>query len=366
MRRTVVTLLLGGDVMLGRGIDQILPHPGDPALRERYVNDARGYVALAEAASGPIPRPVDFAWPWGDALDVLADPATDVRIVNLETSITRSDQFAPGKAVHYRMSPANLACLTTGRPDACALANNHVLDFGERGLGETLDTLRAARLRLAGAGLDADQAGDPAAVTVEAGRVLVFSFGSGSSGIPAWWAATDRRAGVDFVPELSAETAARLAGRIRRHKRPGDVVVASVHWGSNWGYEIPEEQVRFAHALVNDGVDIVHGHSSHHPRPIEVYRDRLIVYGCGDLINDYEGIGGREEYRADLRLLYLATVDGTGALAGMRMVPMRSRRLRLRHASPEDTEWLHEVLNSVSGRFGVHIDTAADGLLARV
>lgn len=364
-RDGLLTLFLSGDVMLGRGIDQILPHPGDPALRERYMDDARDYVALAEAANGPIPRSAGFSWPWGDVLGVLADSAPDARIVNLETSVTRNDQFAPNKAVHYRMSPANLPCLVAPRPDVCALANNHVLDLGQHGLEETLDELADAGLQVAGAGLNAEQARQPAAVAVgRGGRVLVFSFGMASSGIPPWWVATDNRAGVDFVPELSEDSAAQITSRIRRHIRPGDIVVASVHWGSNWGYDIPDEQIRFAHALIDDGVDIVHGHSSHHPRPIEVYRDRLILYGCGDLINDYEGIGGYEEYRADLRLMYLVSVESTGALTGLRMVPMHTRRMRLHRASPENAEWLREVLDSVSGEFGVRIDATAHGMLA--
>src|SRR5215831_11172310 len=141
--------------MTGRGVDQILPHPGDPRLREAYVREATGYVALAEAVSGPIPRPVDPAWPWGDALAVLAEAAPDVRLINLETSITRSGEFAPGKQVHYRMNPANIGCLTVARPDVCALANNHVLDFGPSGLAETLDTLARAGLPAAGAGRNA-------------------------------------------------------------------------------------------------------------------------------------------------------------------------------------------------------------------
>ena len=143
-------MFLCGDVMTGRGVDQILPHPGDPRLRESYVREATGYVALAEAASGPIPRPVDPAWPWGDALTVLGDLAPDIRLINLETSITRSGDFAPGKQVHYRMNPANIGCLTVARPDVCALANNHVLDFGRGGLAETLDTLAGAGLPAAG------------------------------------------------------------------------------------------------------------------------------------------------------------------------------------------------------------------------
>ena len=95
----VVTVFACGDVMPGRGVDQILPHPGDPELREAYARDARAYVDLAEDAHGPIPRPVSFGWPWGDALRVLDEIAPDVRVINLETSITASRGFAPGKAI---------------------------------------------------------------------------------------------------------------------------------------------------------------------------------------------------------------------------------------------------------------------------
>jgi poly-gamma-glutamate capsule biosynthesis protein CapA/YwtB (metallophosphatase superfamily) len=97
-----VLLFACGDVMTGRGVDQILPHPGDPELREGYTRDARAYVRLAEQASGPIPRPVGFAWPWGDALEVLDAMAPDVRLVNLETAVTRVADFAPGIADRVR------------------------------------------------------------------------------------------------------------------------------------------------------------------------------------------------------------------------------------------------------------------------
>jgi poly-gamma-glutamate capsule biosynthesis protein CapA/YwtB (metallophosphatase superfamily) len=366
VRDRLVTLFLCGDVMLGRGVDQILPHRGDPALREAYIRDARTYVELAEAANGPIPRPVDFSWPWGDALRALDEAACDVRVVNLETSITRSDQFAPGKAVHYRMHPANLPCLAAARPDVCVLANNHVLDFGERGLAETLDTLSGAGLRAAGAGRDLTEARRPAAVAVEGGgRVLVCSLGMASSGIPAAWAATDDGVGVDFVGEPSDATAAEVAERVRQGKRAGDVVVVSIHWGSNWGYDVSEAQIRFAHRLIDGGVDVVHGHSSHHPRPVEVYRDKLVLYGCGDFIDDYEGITGYEAYRDDLRLLYLVSLDAaTGKLVGLRMVAMQARRLRLRHASSKDSAWLCSVLDRVSRGFGCRVSLEPDGVLA--
>ncbi|MCK8433147.1 CapA family protein [Streptomyces sp. D2-8] len=356
----VVTLFLCGDVMLGRGVDQILAHPGDPALREAYVEDARSYVRMAESVHGPVPVPVDASWPWGEALRVLDEAAPDARIVNLETSVTRDGTFAPGKEVHYRMHPANLPALTVARPDVSVLANNHVLDFGRPGLLETLDALARAGLPTAGAGRDADEAYAPAAIPLPGGRRLrVFALGARSSGVPSGWAATADRPGVAYVPDYSPGAAEAV---LRRLGRDGGLTVVSVHWGSNWGYRVPREQVRFAHALIDGGADVVHGHSSHHPRPLEVYRDRLILYGCGDFVDDYEGISGYEEYRADLRLAFLVSVDAeSGRLAGLRMVPFQARRMRLEPASGQDRAWLRAVLDRISG--GVGVRQAADGSL---
>ncbi|MFI9050383.1 CapA family protein, partial [Streptomyces sp. NPDC053427] len=359
----LITLSLCGDVMLGRGVDQILPYPGDPALREGYVRDARTYVALAEEANGRIPRPVGFSWPWGDALAVLDEAAPAARLINLETSVTRHDTYAPGQGIHYRMNPANLPCLAAGRPDVCVLANNHVLDFGPLGLTETLGTLADAGLRTAGAGADAAAARRPAVVPGAAGRrVLVLSFGMPSSGIPRTWAATGRRGGVAFVAGPSEAAAAEVTGRVRQTKRPGDVAVASVHWGSNWGYRVCREQIAFAHALVDGGVDIVHGHSSHHPRPLEVYRGKLILHGCGDFIDDYEGITGYERYRDDLRPLYLAALEAdTGRLHDLRIAPLQARRMTLRHASSADTNWLRALLDRMSSGFRPCTGSGASG-----
>ncbi|GGW98007.1 CapA family protein [Streptomyces lomondensis] len=362
----VVTLFLCGDVMLGRGVDQILAHPGDPALREAYVEDARSYVRLAEAAHGPVPAPVPPSWPWGEALRVLDEAAPDARIVNLETSVTRGGTFAPDKEVHYRLHPAGLTALSVARPDVTVLANNHVLDFGRPGLLETLDTLGRAGLRTAGAGRDAEQAYAPTTVPLPGGRrLLVFALGARSSGIPSSWAATADRPGVAYLPDLSPAAADTVVGHVHRAGRAGDLTVVSVHWGSNWGYHVPREQVRFAHALVDGGVDLVHGHSSHHPRPLEVYRDRLILYGCGDFIDDYEGIRGYEEYRDDLRLAFLVSVEAdSGRLAGLRMVPLRARRMRLEPASWADRAWLRATLDRISRGVGVTLE--ADGSLALV
>jgi poly-gamma-glutamate capsule biosynthesis protein CapA/YwtB (metallophosphatase superfamily) len=361
----VLTVLLCGDVMTGRGVDQILPHPGDPTLREGYLRDARGYVERAESANGPIPSPVDFAWPWGDALRTAANLAPDVRVINLETSITGHDGFAAGKGIHYRMSPDDVPCLTAFGPDVCTLANNHVLDFGRRGLGDTLDVLSEAGIHTAGAGRNLREARELAVVPVEHdARVIVLACGTGSSGIPPAWAATRTRPGVLRLPDLSDDTGAELTDLVNAAKGPGDVGVVSIHWGPNWGYQIAPDQRRFAHRLIDAGIDIVHGHSSHHPRPIEVYHDKLVLYGCGDFINDYEGIHGHEQYRPDLRLMYLASLEaGTGRLLQLRMTPMQARKMRLNHACDADTAWLCASIDRVSRAFATRVELAPDGTL---
>jgi poly-gamma-glutamate synthesis protein (capsule biosynthesis protein) len=357
-----VTLFLCGDVMLGRGVDQILPHPGDPTLRERSVNDARTYIALAARVNGSIPQPVDWSWPWGDALELLALANCDARIINLETSITTSADFARGKGVHYRMHPANIPAVGIVRPDVCVLANNHILDFGRRGLLETLDVLAASRTRVAGAGRSLGAAAAPAFVPIprSGGRVVVFAFGTPSSGIPHGWAAAVNRPGVNLIASLTDVAADELCRRAEEVRQPGDIVVVSAHWGTNWGYEVEADHVRFAHRLIDGGVDVVHGHSSHHPRPIEVYSGKLILYGCGDLIDDYEGITGHERYRDDLRLLYLPRLDpASGQLKELRLAPLQARQLRLHRASERDAEWLRAVLDNVSRTFGSRIDRGA-------
>lgn len=197
------------------------------------------------------------------------------------------------------------------------------------------------------------------------GRVLLFAFGTESSGIPRRWEATPATPGVNLLPDLSAATVRGIAGRVRALRRPGDLVIASIHWGGNWGYGVTREEIAFAHALIDTaGIDLVHGHSSHHVKGIEVYRGKPILYGCGDLIDDYEGIGGYEEFRGELGLAYFVRMDAaTGRLLSLRMVPTRLRRFRLHRATPTEAKWLEGTLNREGKRFGTRVVPAADGTL---
>ena len=139
--------------------------------------------------------------------------------------------------------------------------------------------------------------------------------------------------------------------------------MASIHWGGNWGYDIPPDQQAFARALIDSaGVDLVHGHSSHHVKGIEVYRDRLILYGCGDFLNDYEGISGMEEFRGDLGLMYFPRLEpATGRLLGLAMTPTRIRNLRVNLASRAEGQWLADVLAREGRSLGTGVLVGAGG-----
>jgi len=360
------TLFLCGDVMTGRGIDQILPHPCEPHLFEPYMRSAQGYVELAEEAHGPIRRPVDFAYIWGDALAELERAAPHARIINLETAVTTAEDAWPGKGINYRMHPDNIPCLTAAAVDCCTLANNHVLDWGYAGLKETLARLDEAGIRASGAGRNEMEASAPATIDLKNGaRLLVFAFGMGSSGVPPQWSARADRPGVSYLADLAPRTADAVADRILTSKRRGDVAIVSIHWGGNWGYEVPGKHEAFAHRLIDAGaVDVVHGHSSHHPLAIEVYRNRPILYGCGDFLNDYEGIRGHESFRPDLCLMYFPSLDSSsGELVGCALVPLKIRGFRLNRVSREDTLWLQRLLTREGARFNTRVEPGTDGAL---
>jgi poly-gamma-glutamate synthesis protein (capsule biosynthesis protein) len=326
------------------------------------MRSVAGYVRIAGQASGTIPESVAPEYVWGDALEALAQLSPHLRIINLETAVTAGGSPWPGKGIHYRMHPRNVEVLRAAQVDVAVLANNHVLDWGRDGFFDTLQALSAAGVQAVGAGIDAAAASAPVRLAAGGRNVRVFAMAGPDSGVPEDWAAGEGGPGVYRLATLDRATARAEALRIRAAADEDDIVVVSIHWGSNWGYAVPAEHRRFARTLIeHGGVDIVHGHSSHHPRGMEVHHGRLILYGAGDLINDYEGIGGNEEFRPQLVALYLPELRADGALDRLWVVPLRMARFRLNDASEAESTWLQDTLARESR--GVHVGTEAGRIL---
>ena len=351
--------------MTGRGIDQVFPSSVDPRIHESYVKDARDYVRLAETTHGHVPRNISPRYIWGDCFDIWKRKKTDLKIINLETAITTNESYRMEKGIHYRMHPDNVSALKAAGVDICTLANNHVLDWDYPGLFDTMASLEKNQILYAGAGKDSKEAEAPAVFENAEGRVLVFGLCFPSSGVPLSWKAARNNPGVFLLENSGPDSLDAFKESVSHFKRKGDVIIASIHWGSNWGYEISTEQRNFAHQLIDNArVDIVHGHSSHHPRPLEFYKGHPIFYGCGDFINDYEGIGGYEEYRSDLTLMYFVDFSFPFKVKRIEMVCLLIRNFQLHLTQRKDLEWMYETLNQESRIFHTPLILTDDEIVA--
>ncbi len=355
---TTVNMFLAGDVMTGRGIDQILPSSVDPELHEPFIQDARRYVSIAEQKSGEINTPASYRYIWNGPFEVLNRMNPEFTLANLETAITTNDDPLKRKSVHYRMHPDNVKVLEKLNIDICSLANNHVMDWQKEGLLETMQVLRETNIAYTGAGETENEAKDPAIHNTLAGSIFVFGYATKSSGIKRAWRATKDKPGLNVITRLDDVAVERIQKRVDSFKQTGDFVILSIHWGENWGYEVSDKQRQFAHDLIDKtGVDLIHGHSSNHPKGLEVYKGKLILYSAGDFINDFEGIEGYEKYPTDISLMYFPEVDlKTGELISLNIYPMVLNRFQLQRARKEDVQRIYGILAQESAKFQTKIE----------
>ncbi len=308
-------LLLVGDVMLGRLVNDILKQ--EPPV-----------------------------YPWGDTLPLFAQ--ADFRACNLECALAdHGIPWAAGtKAFHFRSDAKNVAVLQAAGITAVSLANNHALDFGKEALGEMLKTLDAAGIAHAGAGCSLAEAARPAIIEVQGQRI----------GWLAWtdnepdWAAAEASPGVFYVPtRLESWQARHLLALIRQLKAQGiDWIIVSAHWGPNWGVVPPPSHPPFARALIEAGADVVFGHSGHAVRGIEVYHGRPILYCVGDFIDDY-AVDPKE--RNDQS--YLVSLELAGhALKSLRLYPSVIREMQARLASGGEAEKIAARVQERCARLG--------------
>lgn len=276
MARESYILNFVGDVMLGRLIDQAFPtHVYEP-------DEAR--IVESFKRSRPHLMSYDARSPWGSALPLFEE--ADLNLINLETSVTDSARKWPDKVFNYRMHPDNIKALLPANVTYASLANNHTLDFSEQGLHDTVTALEGVNVAYAGAGRTREEATAPAILTLGAQQHVYV------------WSAADHPEDWSGVPgflliDYSQQTKSRLkqlieASSIKDSSRPPSLKVFSVHWGPNYSWRPADEIRDLAHFLIDDcGIDIIHGHSSHHVQGVERYRGKLIIYGCGDFVDDY-------------------------------------------------------------------------------
>lgn len=341
-----------GDVMLGRLIDQLFPtHVQEPIEAAHIANFVRRNPEL---------KSYSFQSPWGNARPLFL--SSDLNLINLETSATTFSGKWPDKVFNYRMHPDNIASLKDAKIDYASCANNHSLDFCEAGLFETVKALKSAGIAFAGAGETREEATRPAVLelprkaeepssTAKSHEIHVYS----ASDHPHDWGRVPSFHLIDY----SHETRSRLKSLLDSTNRPSHALkIFSVHWGPNYSWQ-PSSNIRsLAHFLVDEcGVNIIHGHSSHHVQGVEVYKHALIIYGCGDFVDDY-AIDG--EYRNDLSAIWRVHVEETedGKKLHPKMLevfPTRIKRFQAQILGVEepDYDWVVGKIGDLSRYYGV-------------
>ncbi|MDF9744838.1 CapA family protein [Natrinema salsiterrestre] len=347
-----------GDVMLGRLVDD----------RQRS-------------------RPADAVW--GTVRERLR--GLDGLVINLECVLsTRGREWQrTHRPFHFRADPDwAIPALEAAGVDICSLANNHVLDYEEVALRDTIDALAEAGIAHAGAGETIDEALEPAVLTIDGSGtdgaeqhadgddgldVAVVSFtdntpeyaadeaSPGTARIEIDESRRDSRSRTRSDDVDDSETRRRVRDALERARETNpDLLVASLHWGPNMVTEPPESFRAFGRWLVEEGVDVVHGHSAHVFQGIEVHEGSPIVYDAGDFVDDYRV---DPELRNDRSFLFVLAVTSEGRPPELRLHPTEIDACTVSEASPDAAAWSRERMRELSEPFGTEFDRDGDALV---
>lgn len=268
---SLITLAFTGDVMLGRVVNQ-------------YINR------------------LGVEYPWGNVLPLIKK--VDLSITNLECAITSNKQKSEViKPFYFRADSKAIEVLKVADIDYVSLANNHSLDFQEKGLLDTIKLLDKNGIKHAGAGKNLEEASKPAILETKGIKFSVLSYAD----YPEEWSATGTKPGLNYTPvTLDKEYFSRIKESIIQARQQADFVIFSIHWGPNMRQYPTKDFIEFAHAVIDAGVDIFHGHSAHIFQPIEIYKGKPIFYDCGDFVDDY---AVDPDLRNDYTLLYFVIIN---------------------------------------------------------
>jgi len=272
-----VTISFAGDTMLGRLVNGIIAQKG-------------------------------YAYPWGNLLPLLKQ--TDLNIINLENTFTHSMQKLP-KVFNFKADPGNVQSLKQAHIDVVNLANNHILDFGNEGLFDTIQALDTTGIRHVGAGENQQKAKQAVIITKNNIKIGILGYTDNEPG----WKAQPNKPGTNYIKVGDIAT---IQQDIKIIRPQVDILIVTIHWGPNMRQRPNQEFINFAHALIDSGVDIIHGHSAHIFQGIEIYQDKLIMYDTGDFVDDY---AIDSLLHNDQTLLFIVTITKTG-IKKVQLVPL--------------------------------------------
>lgn len=319
-----VVIGLAGDVMIGRSVDSVITREG-------------------------------YSYVWGNILPTLR--TTDLNIVNLETALTKGVRKV-FKTFNFKASPDKIKSLKEAKITVVNLANNHILDFAEEGLIETIETLNSATIKFAGAGKNEEEASRPVTVLKNNISIGVLGFTDNEPG----WKAGASTCGVNYIDIGNNKDQRKTLVSIEQLRNKTDVVIVSIHWGPNMKESPSRHFIDFAHQMIRSGASIIHGHSAHNFQGIEIYDHKLVLYDTGDFVDDYVV---HPELRNDHSFFYRVEVDKTG-VTRVELTPVLISNCQVNLATGDDSTWSLKRMESLSSEFKTKINNKGELLLTSI
>ena len=316
-----ITIGFAGDVMIGRGVNDAITTNG-------------------------------YRYPWGNVLPLLEK--TDINIINLEAALTNSTKKVY-KTFNFKATPDRIETLTTAKVTVANLANNHILDFSEEGLIETIQALNEAGIVHTGAGMNDKEAKKPVILTVKNNRLGILGFTDNEPG----WKAGGSWSGINYIDISNNEDCEKALTAIAELRKETDLLIVSIHWGPNMQAEPERDFIDFAHAMIEKGADIIHGHSAHNFQGIEVYQQKLILYDTGDFLDDY---AVDPFLRNDHSFLFKVEVSQK-RIEKLVLVPVLISHCQVNLATNEEYKWSIERVQKLSAKFGTDVSDKGEVLL---
>lgn len=316
-----LTIGISGDLMIGRMVNEL--------LKDQPPN----YI-------------------WGNLIPLLKK--TDINLINLEAALTTSDEIVE-KVFNFKSDPKNINVLIEGAISAVTLANNHVLDYSEKGLLETLQVLDNAGIAHVGAGKTAEDASRPAILTRRGIKIGILGY---TDNEPSW-KAKDNKPGVSHIDIGDFDA---VKDHIITFRQEVDILIVTLHWGPNMRARPTNKFRAYAHQLIDLGVDIIHGHSAHIFQGVEVYKDKLILYDTGDFVDDYMV---DPLLRNDRSFFFIVEADKK-YLRSLRLIPTLISDCQVNHARDNDRKESIQRMKKLSSEFGTTLIEENNELILKI
>lgn len=238
--------------------------------QEEIVFVAVGDIMLAHRLR-PFIEEYGLSYPYKYTTHIFKE--ADISFANLESPLSTKGEPVPDKEYTFRADPKVAEGLKDAGFDVLSLANNHILDYGQEALFETIEVLDSKMIFHIGAERNIQEAREPVILKVKNKR---FGFLAYSNTFPQRFWAEEEKAGTAYGKF------SQVKEDVKGLKEKVDFLIVSFHWGSEEKISPQEYQKDLAHLAIDQGADIVLGHHPHILSGIEIYRNGVIIYSLGN------------------------------------------------------------------------------------